>query len=48
MSQPASDRLPYELDTIIRCTPPASGVYTLFASTECVGVGASNDVCASS
>jgi hypothetical protein len=47
MSQPAPGRLPYELDTIIQCTPPASGVYALFCRAECVGIGASDDICAS-
>jgi hypothetical protein len=47
MCQPASGRLPYELDTITRCAPPASGVYALFCRAECVGVGASDDICAS-
>ena len=47
MSRPAQERLPYELDTIIRCTPPVSGVYALFSGDECVGVGASDDICGS-
>ena len=47
MSQQAPGQLSYELDTIIRCTPPVSGVYALFSGDECVGVGASDDICAS-
>jgi hypothetical protein len=47
MSQTATGRLPYELGTIIRSTPPVSGVYVLFTHAECVAVGASDDICAS-
>ena len=47
MFQPAPGRLPYDLDKIIRNTPPVSGVFALYSRAECVGVGASDDICAS-
>ncbi|HSB82508.1 MAG TPA: hypothetical protein VLM91_27345 [Candidatus Methylomirabilis sp.] len=47
MSQQASRRLPYDLHTITQNVPPQSGVYAIFSSSECLYIGASDDVCAS-
>jgi hypothetical protein len=34
MFQPAPGRLPYDLDKIIRNTPPVSGVFALYSLTH--------------
>ena len=47
MSQQASGRLPYDLQTITQKVPPQSGVYAIFSPSECLYIGASDDVCAS-
>lgn len=47
MSHQAPGRLPYDLHTITQNAPPLSGVYAIFSPSECLYVGASDDICAS-
>ena len=47
MSPPPTGAFRYDLQSITRNAPPASGVYALFSSSECLYVGDSGDICAS-
>ena len=47
MSHHTPGKFTYDLHTIIRNAPPMSGVYAIFSHSECLYVGASDDVCAS-
>src|SRR5574341_2290463 len=47
MLQHAPGKFAYDLHTITRNAPPTSGVYAIFSPSECIYVGASDDVCAS-
>ena len=47
MSQQAPGRLPYDLHTITQNAPPQSGIYAIFSPSECLYIGASDDICAS-
>lgn len=47
MFQHAARRFAYDLHSITHYAPPLSGVYAIFSPSECLYVGASDDICAS-